>query len=593
MKKRRLLLILISALLVVTSSFGAIVACAYSIKYERNDENIYYDRDTLILGTGIRWDMNVAINKTEIADGPFYFLPGAAISNLNKNVLSFTLFCKDSAFAEFASQDDSIAAFEYQLNLFRKTEDGKYAESSTYTFVYNRSDDTLTIANLQDVLYKQSEDFRPILTFESEDYEVKDFKFSRVTAENAAAYGWTQGDYYIRLYWEVPSIYQEYCVYFTCARYKYEIIKKWKGLRRVEIKQCSEAPDKAYRILSDTRSYYSVISNMNDAGMLEDEMHNSPLLGYAEQILGGVEKTVTVEYLENINDKLPFAKKVRKDIVITTYEDEDFLSSVDVAKALNVAGVNVLLSKCKGFNKDFSDGVFKAEYYPGVYLEARTVDGRNMDYYLNPNLSFSEFYGKLVEDSIIKQDLYNYYFNNILTAYPELSGYTPETLYGYFGYAVIPTTFTLNQGFAELFNTELKFEGVVKMLSFKDDLSLGAYNRLLSDYDYPWLARVWNGAWGALTQCEALHIMLYADCTDSDAFASMNGSTDIDNTSGLIKNEAPGLFIDFGEHLIDSTNQLLDSIFGKESSNKLLVILLVVCVGAFLVYFLVNREKKK
>lgn len=269
------------------------------------------------------------------------------------------------------------------------------------------------------------------------------------------------------------------------------------------------------------------------------------------------------------------------------WPDQTTLSPDDVAGALGINGVNALISPCRDFTYNANTGVYEAYYYPSVYLESRTVSGNMNQYILNPNKSYAEYYSQLVEDEVITQDLYEYmYSTQILQLYPQCGSILPENLYGYFGYIVIPATFTYNQAFKELFNTKLTFDGVVKSLDYEHSISLSAYNKLLKDYDYSWLARLWNDVWGALTECNAQHIFIFADCTATQGFVNANGGTAIDDTDGLIQNTVGTALKNVAENVGDGLDD-----FGAGFSKSAGVGLGSLLVIGIIVLLVMYRDK--
>lgn len=579
MKKRKLLILLLVFLMLFSFSFGT-VAFAYSLKYEK-EEGENYIKDSVAAQAIKDWS-KIGFKESQLESGPFYMLPGAAVSAMEENVLTFTIFCKDKDFTEFTQKGRSK---EITITLLRQSENNqKYTESSTYQITYSKLLDNLYVRNLQDELYGGSNAFAPVLSLETDSFEeLKDFGFKKVDAEKAQAYGWTEGDYFLRLVWKVDSAFQDYRVMFDYTEYWTE--EKVKKVLGVKVGTEKVQKSKSYTLLSDVRSYYQVLDNINKAGKIEDEFFIH-MYDYVYSVLGATEQTFTIEYLENI-DKTPFAKKVQTQITLTALQNTLELSASDVATALGKTNVNVLLSACKGFYRDTTDDIFKARYYDSVYLNAKTVDGKSMAYILDPNLSYYDFYNKMDKDDIITSDMMSYCFNETLKAYPELSGYSMQEVYGYFGYIVLPDTFTVNQAYAEIFGNELEFDGVVNMVAFKDTITVESYNKLLKDYNYPWLSVLWNTVAGAFTQCNATHVMLYADCSKTKAYENLNGSPEIDNGNGLLINKAPELIVGIVDDIQNTSENLINTIFNRGSTGiSLGVIIIIVLAGIIIIKWL-------
>ena len=585
MKKRKYLILLLTLLIILSCSFGT-TAFAYTLEYSKDDTTKYFEANVVSDMTR-NWE-KISLKESQLESGPFYMLPGAAVSAFEENIIAFTIFCNDKSYLDFKRNGRNK---QFTISLLRQSEKNlKYTEESTYQISYNKITDTLYVRNLQDELYGGANAFAPVLSIESENYEeLTDFSFKEITAETASAYGWTEGDYYLRLYWKVDSVMQNYRVLFDYQ--EFYTVTKTKTFLGISVGDEKVLKSIDYHLVSDVRSYYQVLEYINKAGKIEDEFFID-MYDYVYSVLGATEQTFTIEYLENI-DKTPFAKKVQTQITLTALQNTLKLSVSDVAAALGVTNVNVLLSACQGFYRDTTDDIFKAKYYDSVYLNAKTVDGKTMAYILDPNLSYYDYFKKMDNDGIITSDMMSYCYNETLRAYPELAGYSMQDVYGYFGYIVLPDTFTVNQAYAEIFGNELEFDGVVNMVAFKDTLTVESYNKLLKDYNYPWLSVIWNTVAGAFTQCNATHVMLYADCSKTKAYETLNGSPEIDNGKGLLINRAPELIIDLTEDIGETTNKLLNTLFGKDQSGLSLGAILLIALVLIIIIKITNRQPRR
>ena len=294
MKKRKYLLILLILLMAISCSFGVITASAYTVKYDKGEGENYYE-DGIGIHTVKGWDNVYGLAESKLESGPFYMLPGAAVSAYTENVLAFTLFCKDKNYANFTRTLDQIMGRGITITLLRQSATNlKYTEESTYELYYQKHTDTLRITNVQDELYGGANPFTPVLSLESENFEeIKDFGFKKIDSELASAYGWTEGDYYLRLYWQVDSVHQQYRVLFRYADYMVEKVpKKFLGIKYGEETIITQ---KDFVLLSDIRSYYQILDNINQAGKVEDEFAIH-LQDYVLEVLGATDQTFTVEY---------------------------------------------------------------------------------------------------------------------------------------------------------------------------------------------------------------------------------------------------------------------------------------------------------
>ena len=592
MKKKNFLLIILGVLVALSSAFAIVASAAQGDVYDYeyidsgNIEN-YNPEEVMkneLTGAVLDWK-NLKIPDISLSDGPYYFLPGASVSKNNKNLLAFTVFCQGDKMQELYADS---ARLKFEISLLRQglTND-KYYEQVAYSIEFNPITKKITVVNALELKQYASSRFAPLLTFQYADGTTKEFEWEKVTPELAQELGYIEGDYYLRLGFEVPSPYVEYKAIFRMQRnpLKFRVEREnailgFIGGTEKTVLYYDDEKTHEYAISSDKRSYYNVLYNMNAANALETQFgEDSEMLEYAQNVLQGEETQVTVSYLENIGENIPFAKKVEKTATVRMWDGAAELNSLDVAIGLGLPSVNALISPCEKFTLNETTGVYEAYYYPGVYLESKTTDGNVMQYILNPNVSYADFYGQFVDDGIITQDLYEFLFaDRILNKYTKMQGLTPDKVYGYFGYVLIPDTFTFDQAFAELFDTQLKFKGVVKAFDYEHSISLASYNKLLEDYDYGWLARIWNDVWGALTQCNAKHLVIFADTTETDAFTNMNGSDGIGDTDGLINNTVGSAT----ENVLENVGDFLENPLNGSGGSMFIIVLIAAAIILFI-----------
>ena len=302
------------------------------------------------------------------------------------------------------------------------------------------------------------------------------------------------------------------------------------------------------RYISKTRSYSASVKQFLLAvqrdGELEKEFGSVPVvLQKAKDIIELTEeKSVTIAYLQQIGSS-PFAQRVVKDIVLPVTAGK--VCYADVCNALRVSTLNVLGASVIGFEQD-SFGVYQAEYASSAHVIAKTVDGNKQDYYLSFNKTFADFYSEFTNDSVFSAGAIEYAFNSIVRKYVSnnsaLDGFTPETLYGLWGYVVVPRTNTWNAIFADIFDVPTDFDGVLQSYELRENLSIASYNKLLSDYGYNWIERIWQDFLGLLQDAgtyEATHFLFYADPQYEDIKIAENG--DVNSDKGVIVNKTEEL----------------------------------------------------
>lgn len=361
---------------------------------------------------------------------------------------------------------------------------------------------------------------------------------------------------------------------------------------------------------SSTRSLYTIFKNMEDAGMLEEEILGTDSVenaseglldayNYAYNVLHKqVKKKVSITYLTPIIGT-PFAATTTKTAVVTMREDDDALTVDAASQATKVYSFDCLQSYCDGFEKVGSNA-YRAHYFNNVWLKARTVDGNDYNYYLNINESYEEFYKHFVDAGIFDQGAYETVFSSRIYAdySDKLQGYSPSTVYGYFGFAIIPKTYGINSLWKDCFNTDTSKSDVVNSIEYGVDLSLSAYNNLLKDYNYAFLRRAWNDAVNFFTSGaeDATCYILYAEPGTKTSFIAENGADDINDDSGAAQqpiDDITSAIGNIGGSIVDGVSGIGD--WFKDLSNKTKTIgiaVLSVCALA-VVLVIVSKSKKK
>ena len=300
---------------------------------------------------------------------------------------------------------------------------------------------------------------------------------------------------------------------------------------------------------SEVRSSVGILKSMKSHGMLEAELSKFPTVLTAAQTLLGynVEKSVKIRYLKQIGNT-HFAERVEeiKNLVVSNgTEDLTKLPTDRVASEFNNAeSFYCISSPCEEFklNSTLSTSntlVYDAVYPNRIYLNVRTVDGNTAGEgtetaekcYLDINETYEEFYKPFVDAGVFSQKLYEYMFALILDENKSLVGKTKSDLYGYWGYVVIPNTYTINEIWSKMFNTETSYGGIIKKFEYQEGLSFTAYNKLLKDFQYSWMERAWNSVEGFAEGMtwSANHYLFYADYSVKDTYldeAGGNGSGD-------------------------------------------------------------------
>ena len=251
---------------------------------------------------------------------------------------------------------------------------------------------------------------------------------------------------------------------------------------------------------------------------------------YNELVEESSTKEYTVRYLEQFGDT-PFAVMKSKNVTLTL-DSKGSINSVDVCKAVGKDVFKVFGSVYKGIDQDETDRSILTVTYPkDTWLAAKDVDGRTVNQYLDINTSYQKAFDPLVTKGVISRDVYEYFYAQAVgNAYPELAaaGYFAGDVYGYWTYVVTPQTFTLNALLDDLANAGTSYTGVLKQHHYVESLSYDAYEELLTSYNYPWLSRLWNEIFGAVTSYDATHYIIVCDPLEKDGFVVLSDILDLD-----------------------------------------------------------------
>ena len=260
-----------------------------------------------------------------------------------------------------------------------------------------------------------------------------------------------------------------------------------------------------------TRSIRDCLVRFEEQGTLENVITDAETLEEARAIIDQVEiKTITLSYLKQIG-KSPFASREEKTITVPIVRDK--VSYDDVLEALDVETLTVLGAGVKAIEYE-SASRYNVTYLSSVYVEAKSTDGNKKNYYLNLDKSLYWYYKQYVDDGIFEEDLIEFMLNDAKVRHPELGGYEAIEIYGLWGYAVVPETNSFNSLFTEAFDIPTNFSGTYFHFSSHDFLTKVEYTKLLEEYKYGYIERLWEkvkeklaGDWSY----ECTHYLFYAD----------------------------------------------------------------------------------
>ena len=374
---------------------------------------------------------------------------------------------------------------------------------------------------------------------------------------------------------------------------------------------------------SDKRSVRGVLEAANAAVGLE-EFFTTEETGFDEasynkavEILNLNEKAnVFVNYLEPIKGT-PFAKKIREAISVPVAKDENGKLLVvyldDVLSALGKDSISIFGAGIKKISRPTEDSVdFQVDYYRQFWMRAITTDGNYVDSFSDINKSFKTYYHSFVENGVITEDVYEYMYNSLLTKYKtELAPYQdkPQDVYGLWGMAILPETYTINSLWKDCFRTETTKGEQVAMFTYRSNMKYNEYEALTKTYEYSWIERAWQAVSGfvAGSTYPADYYLFYAKPGTTAAWLDYTG--DVKNEEDLKDNPDKdgiigGIIGDVGENvgdIVEGGKDVVNNFLGTikdggmfmTSGYFLFPALGVVLIGAIVFIIIKNTKKKR
>lgn len=343
----------------------------------------------------------------------------------------------------------------------------------------------------------------------------------------------------------VNSPYQSY---FCRFEYNYNLQTKRNMFGSNFFKKSGGAID------SDTRCVSTVIKNMRDEGYLNGgdagvqelfEINfagNENSIALAYELLKDNVQTVKIKYLKDI-EGTPFATPVFENVKVPVVSGGVYLDDViaykksidekfEGFKALDSVAYRIVLDE---------DNCYTVNYLKNVVVQTILVDGEYCESYLDVNKSYVDYYQPLIKSDKLSESTFEYvYSKSILTKYPQLSGYTMDEIYGYFGFVAAPEAVTFESLMSNMFfDYEKSIVGLVEGHYYKKDILFEDYYVIMSDFGYNYSEIAWAGVfelkWNVLNiNSEAFttnFYVFYCLPGTSKAVIAEGGQTSIDDGS--------------------------------------------------------------
>lgn len=341
---------------------------------------------------------------------------------------------------------------------------------------------------------------------------------------------------------------------------------------------------------TDSRSVFYILNAMNNDGILEDYFIEEHSLTVARKIIeGGTEVNkvnITVKWLVPIKGT-PFSVRESANITVPMYNSKLLLE--DVYSALGVKTLDCYNAHVKEFVKEGNDYV--ANYYKSSWLRA-TVDGdgNSLDYFYDMNKSFEDFFsGVFIGEQIDDESCYEYMWSSLLSAYPQLAPYqtAPGQVYGVWGMAVIPKSYSMLNILSELFTAKSEKGEHVGMFSYEALLTVEQYDAIMKRYEYTFLQRIWGLVEGFGAGHEAEFYLFYMDPNSEMSWIGGEPPSKDNPKTPLL----PGL-----PKIIDDIGDVFDNVWGSitgilKTPTGLVSVVVIVLAGFVIFKFVIPGGK--
>ena len=522
-------------------TFASATSTSPTISNVLLDTTDYY-RESYITNGGI---------KHESADSNFAFTSGASVLKNDLETMVFRIKLVNVNFENIKTQGKYL----YSFSLFQCSEDGVSAtEMCTYMICIDRN--KVGCLGFQNKTYFD-EEFN-IIGYSSGSCVDSNAKFeiqargftpiSTFSVNNWSLNFVDETQQYLYLTLKTSSDYTRYFIRYSYSfhetySYKYG---GFLGIGRKTAITEREDPYASGNIDSSFVSVYDVLKNMKDKHGLESQLDETGVANATAILEDNTYKLVQIRYLKQIADT-PFA--TYKTAYVKVPVIEQVIEPEDVASYFGLSSFGVLQSHCSSFVYNESEDVYEAYYLKSVYFSAKDVNGNDYPYYLDCNKSYQSFYKPFVDKGLFSNDIYEYMLNKIYLKFPVIRGYDADEIFGYYGYAATPNTYTFNDLWAEMFGKSPNFVGTVDHHTWTSTMKLSAYNALLEDGQYGFFGRIWNDFAGLVSggTWSADHHLFYVDSGITEAFIAENGATSIDDDGSLIRNNVADVIENVGD----------------------------------------------
>ena len=338
-------------------------------------------------------------------------------------------------------------------------------------------------------------------------------------------------------------------------------------------------------IYSSSRSVANVLKRMQDAGEdFNTEFGDHAI--YANQILS-VENTqrVRIKYLEEIPGT-PYATHKYDYVNVPVLQETIYIADVEAQLGKSLRKCLDSNAYCFQKTTDNDGELYQLYYLKNVWLRAMTVDGNFYDYFLDLNKSYKGIYRTYVEAGVLSNDVYEWIFSRqMINKFPALQDYHFDEIYGYFGLVVVPETYTINSALKTMFDVNTSKIGVISTFTFERMLSYEGYQRILGDYDYGFLSKVWSEISGFVQGSEhrATYYVIYSEPGTENALIGEGGQENPDDGS-ILKEKVAGPVMQIVGDVWEGITGVLGGIAGNFKTILYIALAIVLGIIGFKVY---------
>ena len=309
---------------------------------------------------------------------------------------------------------------------------------------------------------------------------------------------------------------------------------------------------------SEPTSIYDICATIYTQDKFEEENMSAQQEDNVLKIAKNTEiKKVKVEYLKQIGTT-PFAQRVTEVMELPVVNN--FVDFNDIADYLSLpTGMPVRNSYAENVEYIKATETYRVIYGKTLWVRGLTADGHEMNNYLDINQSFKDYYYSFVNNGVIGEDLYSWYWNSVKVNCPELAGFDDTEVYGLWGFLLIPDSYSINSFWSEAFG-QRNFSGSLTWYTYQSSLTKDKYQTLMDNYNYSWISYAWGSLIGSLDGTKGYQANSYIYYVNNDnsitEFIAENGADDFNDTQGAFNNSMEdlgeffgGVFENFGTYI--------------------------------------------